>query len=115
MASVGVGSSVDSSRRSNTRFKTAIILTGGLHYEETFPEVDPFHFAPRIRMPVLMLNGRYDHLFPLESSQRPMFELLGTPTEDKRHVLYESGHQVPRNMAINEVLNWLDKYLGPVN
>ena len=98
-----------------TRFETAIILTGGLRYEDTFPEVDPFHFTPRIRMPVLMLNGRYDHLFPLESSQRPMFELLGTPADDKRHAIYESGHQVPRNMAINEVLNWLDKYLGPVN
>ena len=28
------------------------------------PEVDPFNYAPRVRLPVLMLNGRYDLVCP---------------------------------------------------
>jgi hypothetical protein len=44
-----------------------------------------------------------------------MFKLLGTPPENKRQVIYESGHFVPRNQLIKETLDWLDKYLGPVD
>jgi hypothetical protein len=62
-----------------------------------------------------MLNGRYDDIFPLESSQRPMFHLLGTPRADKKHVIYEAGHEdFPRKESVRETLDWLDKYLGPV-
>ncbi len=57
-----------------------------------------------------MLNGRYDFFFPVESSQDPMFRLLGTPAADKRHVVVEGSHEVPRAMLIQEVLGWLDKY-----
>ena len=36
---------------------------------------------------------------------------LGTPEKDKRHVIYETGHAVPRKEFIRESLDWLDKYL----
>jgi pimeloyl-ACP methyl ester carboxylesterase len=69
----------------------------------------------RITIPVLMINGRYDYTFPLETHQKPMFDLLGTPPEHKRHVVYEAGHwPFPRAEFIRENLAWLDKYLGPV-
>jgi len=62
-----------------------------------------------------MVNGRYDTAFPLESSQRALFEFLGTPAKDKKHVIYEGGHGAfPRPAAVRECLDWLDKYLGPV-
>lgn len=61
-----------------------------------------------------MLNGRYDFVFPVESSQLPMFRLLGTPKEHKRKILYDTGHNIPRNDMIKETLAWLDRYLGPV-
>jgi hypothetical protein len=43
-----------------------------------------------------------------------MFELLGTPAEHKKHLLYETDHIPPRIEYIKETLTWLDKYLGPV-
>jgi serine/threonine protein kinase/formylglycine-generating enzyme required for sulfatase activity/cephalosporin-C deacetylase-like acetyl esterase len=80
------------------------------------PEIDPIHFAPRIRAPVLMLNGRYDSTFPPETHQRPLFEALGTPEKDKRHVLFDCGHSLLRTHdAVRETLAWLDRYLGPVD
>ena len=78
------------------------------------PEVDPLNYTPRVKLPVLMLNGRYDLVFPLESSVRPLFERLGTPPSDKVLRVYESDHMVPRAEMIRESLAWLDKYLGPV-
>jgi pimeloyl-ACP methyl ester carboxylesterase len=81
------------------------------------PEVTEYNFAPRVRVPVLMINGRYDVLFPLETNQRPMFEMLGTRAEDKRHILYDAGHGVVSERPAQvrrDVLEWLDRYLGNV-
>ena len=61
-----------------------------------------------------MLDGRYDFSFPTETAQRPMFNTFGTPKSDKRFVLLDSGHILPRNAVVKETLNWLDRYLGPV-
>ena len=62
-----------------------------------------------------MLNGRFDFFFPVETSQKPMFDLLGTPPEHKRLCVYPTtGHIVPRAELIKEILAWLDRYLGPV-
>jgi len=96
------------------RLKTAVLMGGGFEYEKTFPEVDPFNFTPRVKIPVLMVNGRYDFFFPKETTQDPMFRLLGTPDKDKRHVVFDSGHVPPPDLLIKEVLDWLDRYLGPV-
>ena len=96
------------------RFKAAVFMSGGLEFQRALPEADQINFVTRVKIPVLMLNGRYDHFFPVESSQLPLFRLLGTPEKDKRHVIYETGHAVPRKDFIRESLDWLDKYLGPV-
>ncbi len=96
------------------RFKVCVLYVAGLNFQRALPEVDAINFISHIKMPVIMLNGKYDHFFPVETSQKPFFTLLGTPPEHKKYVLYETGHFVPRNQLIKESLDWLDKYLGPV-
>ncbi|MGH7516891.1 MAG: protein kinase domain-containing protein [Gemmatimonadales bacterium] len=96
------------------RFKAVVLLVAGLEFQRGQPEVEPINFLPRITIPVLMLNGQYDHYFPVETSQRPMFHLLGTPSHRKRQVISEGGHFVPRTQLVKETLDWLDRYLGPV-
>jgi formylglycine-generating enzyme required for sulfatase activity/dienelactone hydrolase len=98
-----------------TRIKAVIISSGGFQLRRDLPEVDPLNFASHVTTPVLMLSGRYDATFPLQSSQDPLFQILGTPDSNKKHVIYEGGHGVfPRPDAVRECLDWLDKYLGPV-
>jgi dienelactone hydrolase len=99
------------------RFRTAVLFEGGLYQRPVGPpETDALNFLPRVRVPVLMLNGRYDYTFPVDSSQKPYFRWLGTPEKDKRHVLYDAAHDVMvnRTEVVKEVLSWLDQYLGPV-
>jgi dienelactone hydrolase len=96
------------------RFKVSVNYVAGLNFRRALPEADDLNFASRVTIPVLMLNGKYDYDFPYETSQLPLFRLLGTPPEQKRHVVYETGHFVPRTQLIREVLDWLDRYLGPV-
>ncbi len=73
-------------------------------------------FSKRLTSPVLMVNGRYDYTFSLEKSQKPLFQMLGSPAADKRHVVLEAPHDVTAQRAelVKEVLGWLDKYLGRV-
>jgi pimeloyl-ACP methyl ester carboxylesterase len=74
----------------------------------------PLPFPDQDRVPTLMINGRYDAFYTFERSQLVLFRLLGTPEKDKRHVIRETGHIVPRDQMSKDVLDWLDRYLGPV-
>jgi cephalosporin-C deacetylase-like acetyl esterase len=96
------------------RIKLCVLIDPGFYLRKSLPEVDQLNFAPRVRVPVLMLNGRYDFFCPVETAQLPMYGLLGTPKEHKRRVVYETGHNIPRNELIKESLDWLDRYFGPV-
>ena len=96
------------------RFKAAVLYVAGLTMERSRPEVDPLNYLSRVKVPVLMLNGKYDFFFPLETAQRPFFDRLGTPADRKKWVVYEGGHDVPRTELIAQSLRWLDTYLGPV-
>jgi serine/threonine protein kinase/formylglycine-generating enzyme required for sulfatase activity/dienelactone hydrolase len=97
-----------------SRIKVAVLLGGGFDFAKKMPEVDEINFAPRVRVPTLMVNGRYDHFFPLDTSQNVMFRFLGAPDKDKRHAVLEGGHVPPYDQIMREILDWLDKYQGPV-
>lgn len=93
----------------------AIVLNvGGMAMNRAFPEVDQLNYLPRVTQPVLMLNGKHDMFFPVETSQKPMYDLLGTPAGDKKRIVFEAGHLVPRIDFVKETLIWFDQYLGPV-
>ncbi len=99
------------------RLKTAVLLDGGYFLDPTPPGGDQADFAPRMKKPVLMVNGRYDFTFSLENAQNPLFAMLGTPEQDKRHVVFDTPHDVTeqRPQLVKTVLDWLDRYLGRVN
>jgi serine/threonine protein kinase len=99
------------------RIKTAIFLDGGYFLDPPPPGGDQADFAPRMKKPVLMVNGRYDYVFSVNLAQDPLFNMLGTPPKDKQHILLDTPHDVTeqRPQLIKSVLDWLDHYLGPVN
>ena len=95
------------------RLKVNVLLGGGFDARGR-PEVNQFTYVTRVKTPTLMLNGKYDSIFPPETSSKPMFDLLGTPAEHKQQKFYETDHIPPINETIKETLAWFDKYLGPV-
>jgi dienelactone hydrolase len=103
------------------RFKTGILLVGGFPTENLNPaknSIDPLNHAPRVKIPVLMINGKEDHVFPYETSQRPMYDSMGTLEKLKAHRVYPGGHGLMglfMQQIRKDVVEWLDRYLGPVN
>ncbi len=96
------------------RIKANVLYVAGLGFQHALPEADAINYIGRVKQPTLILNGELDFFFPPETSQRPMFELLGTPAADKKRLVFPGGHSVPRTEMIKESLDWLDRYLGPV-
>jgi dienelactone hydrolase len=96
------------------RIKAVVLNVGGMVMNKSLPEADQLNFLPRVTQPVLMLNGKHDMFFPVETSQKPMFDFLGTTPAHKKHFIYEAGHLVPRIDFVRETLAWYDKYLGEV-
>jgi dipeptidyl aminopeptidase/acylaminoacyl peptidase len=96
-----------------SRIKVAVNHLGGLYTAPYLPVADPFNYLPRAKAPVLMLNGVYDTNLTLKEEVEPMYRLLGTPEKDKKLILYETDHFIPRTELIKESLAWYDKYLGP--
>ena len=98
------------------RFKTSVLVSGGLSPNIPQPEIEPVYYLPHNRTPVLLIAGRTDYLCPVESHQKPLIRLSAASPQDKRHVILNSGHDLsPFQDVIKEVIPWLDRYLGPVN
>jgi hypothetical protein len=96
------------------RLKASVVYVSGLViFNQELPEWCHVNFITRVKIPTLMLNGKYDMYYDFNSSVKPMFDLLGTPLKDKRLMVYETDHFVPYNDFVKESLGWLDKYLGP--
>jgi pimeloyl-ACP methyl ester carboxylesterase len=98
------------------RVRAVVLACSGLGFSRLpLPEADPLNFLQRLHVPTLVVGGRYDFVFPLETSMSPMFRLLGAPEKDKRLALWEGGHVAPNDkIVIKETLDWFDRYLGPV-
>ena len=77
------------------------------------PSFDWFNFAPRMKTPTLVLNGRYYEPCPGPCVEH-MLALFGGSGDDKRLVLADSGYIAPLDgPAVGEIGRWLDRYLGP--
>lgn len=101
------------------RLKTGVLTGGGFFVISAaiagFPaDIDPATYAPRVTVPVLMMNGRFDAVFPYEFSQVPFFEALGTPESQKKHLTFPSGHSSYgwRTELATESIAWLDELFG---
>ena len=115
MGSVSGPSGDRYSLRSIRRFKASVFVEGGLSPWIPLPKVDAVNYLPRNHVPTLLVGGHDDYIVPVESNQKPLLRLLGTPAKDKRQVILDSG-QHPANFqdVARQVLPWLDHYLGPV-
>jgi dienelactone hydrolase len=96
------------------RVKAGILAAFGVLSDGQNPEYDQITYLSRVRIPMLMMNGKYDFDFTLET-QQAFYDFLGTPEKDKHWLLYEHVHGAPKPDLINESLSFLDTYFGPVN
>jgi dienelactone hydrolase len=78
----------------------------GLTPAQISPPLWPGHFAPHVRIPVLMLMGRTDGYYTHAQADQ-IFGLIPT-TKDS--VWYDVGHRLPPEYA-GPVVNWLRRFL----
>ncbi len=97
----------------DSRIKVAAMGGGGL-WPDYPQEYNQINFAPRIKIPILLQNGKYDPQFPVESNQKAYLKLFGTAEEHKHYKPYETGHSIwSKNEWLKDERDFLDQYLGP--
>jgi eukaryotic-like serine/threonine-protein kinase len=57
------------------RLKASILYVGGMGTGSR-PEVDQINYVTRVKIPTLMLNGKYDMIVPYKTTAKPMFDLV---------------------------------------
>ncbi|MDF1560113.1 MAG: SUMF1/EgtB/PvdO family nonheme iron enzyme [Bacteroidales bacterium] len=95
------------------RIALNILVAAGFPNTKPYPEADEINYISRVEVPTLILNGRYDAIFPLETNVMSFYDLLGTPDRDKRLHLIDAGHNFYKKDRIKPILEWCDKYFGP--
>lgn len=92
------------------RIGATVLYSGGIGLRGDLPAGEQmYNYVSRVTQPVLMLSGRWD---TASAAQQRMFELLGSPAEQKKHVMFEAGHgSLPRFQVEKETLEWFDRHL----
>ncbi|HET9708911.1 MAG TPA: bifunctional serine/threonine-protein kinase/formylglycine-generating enzyme family protein [Gemmatimonadales bacterium] len=96
------------------RFHAVVLIGGGIdeRMQPTLPEAANFNFAPYIKPPKLLLNGRDDEEHPWFTRALPLWNLLREP---KKLVLVDgAGHVPPVEARVPAINQFLDQTLGPV-
>ncbi len=100
----------------DNRPKIGVLACGGFANVAKRPEIDELNFVPRVHVPILMINGKYDLVCP-QLLQKAFFDDLGTAPDRKKYVLLDMGHGLStetRSQETKEILDWLDRHFGPV-
>ncbi len=94
------------------RIKAAVLVVGGHEPTLSQPEVDPLNFLTRVTAPTRMVSLSADYLYPLETSAKPFYKLLGGAPKDMI-VIEGAGHFTPKKRIISETLDWFDRFPAP--
>jgi len=90
----------------DSRLQAGILFAGGYSgWHMSHPEIHLYQFTPHVTQPILMINGADDHVYPVNSSQKPMFLDLGSDQKD--HVLLAGGHLPPAEEVCEVIEQWL--------
>jgi dienelactone hydrolase len=89
------------------RLKLAVLFAAGGNRNQRNlpPEIEPMRFASHVKIPVVMLNGRFDGLFDYKEHQLPFLERLGST--DKHLELFPSNHLPPVNESVAFADQWI--------
>lgn len=94
------------------RFKASVLLAGGL-WDKVPPEMETVNFAPRSRVPTLMINGHDDFLYTYESfpaSALSPARCAGggqAPRPSRRRAYpFRQERDYPRDLGLARPLSW---------
>ena len=108
-----LGARADTRGSRNPIPRASCIIGAGLPgtYRAINAAANPINFAPHIRAPKLIVQGRYDEDTPLRTAAEPLFKLFAEP---KQMTLFDGGHVPSIEVTMSATRGWLDANLGRV-
>jgi eukaryotic-like serine/threonine-protein kinase len=95
------------------RYRSVLFVGSGIDPTgvDATPAANRINFAPRMSAPKMMLQGRYDEVFPYAKQFEPLYRLMREP---KKALIYEGPHVPPQEVYVRESQKWFDETLGKV-
>jgi dipeptidyl aminopeptidase/acylaminoacyl peptidase len=95
------------------RYRAVVLVAGGIELfdPQKLPEANPINFVPYIKLPKLLIQGKYDEEFTLAAHAKPLYQLLREP---KQFVVVDWGHVPPLEARVPLINRFLDETLGTV-
>jgi eukaryotic-like serine/threonine-protein kinase len=95
------------------RYASVYFAASGIRNSDTrwIAEADVINFAPHIRGPILLLQGRHDEVLAWKTEAEPLYKLFREP---KRLILHDGSHAPTFELFATTTHQWLDETLGPV-
>jgi serine/threonine protein kinase/formylglycine-generating enzyme required for sulfatase activity len=95
------------------RYRSVFLTAGGLpsYFTTNQPDANPINFAPHIRQPKYVLNGRFDENFLGKTAVEPMLKLFSEPKELES---YDGPHAPPMEKLVPAMNRFFDRTLGAV-
>ena len=95
------------------RFKSYVFIGGGVDERmlPTLPEVNPINYAPYIKVPKLLLNGKQDEEHLYKTRALPLYNLMQEP---RKLAMVDGGHLPSLEVRVPIINNFLDETLDPV-
>ncbi|MEZ6118111.1 MAG: SUMF1/EgtB/PvdO family nonheme iron enzyme [Pirellulaceae bacterium] len=98
----------------DNRCQVAVLHCGGVPPKRANAITETSNFFPYVRTPTLMVNCRYDAVFP-QPAQDAMFNNFRLlDANQKKHLVYDTdyGHCAPREGHVDEAQKWMDQHMG---
>lgn len=90
------------------RIQSAVLLGTGVSTKRPLSEYDAKAYLSHVTIPIIMINGYHDPIFPYTISQKPYFDHLGS--EEKEVHFFEAGHIPPFEDFIDLIHAWHKKH-----
>jgi serine/threonine protein kinase/tetratricopeptide (TPR) repeat protein len=91
------------------RFQVGVLFSCGYRQPVVAPEIEPFKFAPFVKIPILMVTGWKDEPLNHYLLAEPFFEDLGS--EDKDWIQMESARTGSVEEIAKQAVEWLNSRL----
>ena len=93
------------------RIHALVLVAGGVGDASPAVETAAYAYTPLVSAPVSMVNGRYDTMYPADSSQPAFYELLGSEVKDRKR-MDGRDHDIPPSDIAEQVDKWLSLHFG---
>ncbi|MCA9196394.1 MAG: SUMF1/EgtB/PvdO family nonheme iron enzyme [Planctomycetales bacterium] len=98
----------------DNRCQAAVLHCGGVPPNRANAITETSNFFPYVRTPTLMVNCKFDAVFPKPAQEAMFLNFRLLDASQKKYLVYDTdyGHCAPREGHVIQAQKWMDQHMG---